>query len=303
MVRKITYVLLIIGLLSSCGGGEDFGGDTAGDENDLSNSSGSVQIDEETISQLMKDVINSINPVEMAALIQETGHPFSKSYLAPTDNVDQYNTNFKKASNLGLYGVDLGYIAMYEKTSTIMPYLNSIKRLADDLKIGQFFDFNTLKELAQDNRNLDSLRFLSVNSFNKMDSYLRDNKRSDVSLLMITGLWIEAMHLAFIVYEQDQNEKIAERIGEQKLIINLLAPIINELKEVPNFDKLNAHLQAIKNIYKDVNIKYIPGEPIIEEKDGMMKVIQVEESIVEITPEQIKALHTELSALRNYIIE
>jgi hypothetical protein len=42
-------------------------------------------------------------------------------------------------------------------------------------------------------KNLDSLIFISVHSFNQMDDYLRTNKRGNLSALIITGTWIEGL--------------------------------------------------------------------------------------------------------------
>ena len=88
---------------------------------------------------------------------------------------------------LGIYGADLGYLNIYGKTGNSVDVLSAIKRLADGLRVGQFFDFETLKRLSTSKSNLDSLLFLSVNSYNQIDNYLRNNDRGSISALMITG--------------------------------------------------------------------------------------------------------------------
>jgi len=142
---------------------------------------GELEVSDEAMSNIVQNISS---PVEMAALIKALGVPFSNRYLASTDEVDNYNTNFKQALSLGIYGADLGYLNMYNKTTTVIDYLSSIKKLSDALKVGQFFDFTTLKRLATNNTNLDSLMYISVHSFNQMDKYLRENNRSSLSTLI-----------------------------------------------------------------------------------------------------------------------
>ena len=91
---------------------------------------------------------NISSPVEIAAMIKSMGAPFSKSYLAPTEYTANYSTNYAQAFALGVFSADLGYLNMYNKTGSVIDYLSTIKNLADDINVGQFFDFTTLKRLA-----------------------------------------------------------------------------------------------------------------------------------------------------------
>ena len=80
-------------------------------------------------------------PLKWHALIKEIGTPFSLDYLATTDFVDRYNTSFQMAYMLGVFGADLGYLNIYNKNTQIVDYLTAINKLADGIRVGQFFDF------------------------------------------------------------------------------------------------------------------------------------------------------------------
>ena len=71
-------------------------------------------------------VQNIASPVEISALFKSLKAPFSKDYLAPTKNVDAFNTSFRKAIGLGIYGADLGYINMYGRTTMQVCYRNAV---------------------------------------------------------------------------------------------------------------------------------------------------------------------------------
>jgi len=85
-------------------------------------------------------------------------------------DASRLSTNFAKALKLGILGADLGYLNMYEKTGTEIDVLSSIKKLAEGLNVGQFFDFVAIKRLSLNRSNLDSLLFLSQNSYNQIDN-------------------------------------------------------------------------------------------------------------------------------------
>ena len=248
---------------------------------------GELQISPET----MNDIIQNIaSPIEVAALINSLNIPFSTSYLADPENLSTSTTSFEMAYSLGALSADLGYLNMYEKTGTAVNYLSSINRLADALQIGQFFDFTTIKRLATTSTDLDSLMFISINSFNNMDDYLRETDRSNLSALMIAGVWMESLYLATQVASQNANEDLKSMIGEQKLILNDLLLILNNYKNEEVIQGYITDLESIKQVYDEVKITYEVGEPQTIEKDGMLMVIQSEASHVMMSDETLEMI-------------
>ncbi|MBR5958059.1 MAG: hypothetical protein IKZ99_06825 [Salinivirgaceae bacterium] len=253
--------------------------------------------------EAMNDIIDNISsPVEMAALIKSAGAPFNQKYLAQTNRVDNLNTNFKQALNLGVYGCDLGYLNMYEKTGSIMVSMTAIKKLADELRIGQFFDFNTIKRLATNNENLDSLMYISVASFNNMDEFLRESNRSNISALLVTGMWIEGMYLACQVVKENPERTVIERIGDSKMVLNSLILILRNYKSDPAFANLVKEIEKIKKEYEAVSVRYEAGEPEAKEVDGMLIIIQNDKQIVDISDETLANITVAIENARNMII-
>lgn len=253
--------------------------------------------------EAMNDIIENLSsPIEMAALLKSSGVPFQQKYLAATNRVDALTTNFEQALNLGIYGCDLGYLNMYEKTGSIINSMSAIKTLANELRIGQFFDFNTIKRLATNNENIDSLMYISVSAFNNMDEYLRETNRSNISALLMTGMWIEGMHLACQVAQESPNDEIVERIGDQKLVLNDLMLVLKNYKSDPNFAKLIKEIEAIKKEYESVRITYEMGEPETKEIDGYLVIIQNDKQIVDISTETLGKIVLAIENARSMII-
>jgi hypothetical protein len=267
--------------------------------NDSTNINEGLPVSKEAMGTLVENIAS---PVEMSALIKSIGAPFSQKYLAPS-NTDNFNTNLSKAFNLGILAADLGYINMYSRTSLVIQYITAIKELADGISVGQFFDFSTLKRLATNNENIDSLMYISIHSFNVMDDYLRKHNRSNLSALMISGVYVEGLYLTTQVAKEKPNKKLTESIGEQKTIFNELMLILKNYKKDPYFSNVIADLETIMKEFDPVKITIEVGNPEPVEKNGTLTIIQHSKSIVTIDDAILKRIINQTEIIRNKLIK
>ena len=258
------------------------------------------KLSDEAIAEISKNISS---PVEIANLLQMMAVPFSPDYLASSIDPNRQSTAFDKAFTLGILGADLGYLNMYEKTGSAIDILSSIRKLAEGIRVGQFFDFETIKRLSLNKSNLDSLLFLSIDSYTKIDQYLRENDRGQLSSLMIIGVWVEAQYLATQVMKEYPDPMLRDRIGEQKIILNdlimLASPYCGRDSE---FAALCKYLQEFREKYRDVRITYTLGDPAMIEKDGGLVVEQTETSVVEMTEEQLTGIIEVTKKIRDSLI-
>lgn len=292
-MKKLTiYILLVFLLFVSCKGRVKEDLNVPGSEL----APGDLKVSEQAMNEIVENISS---PIEMAALVKELGVPFSSRYLSNLDNIDSHASSFKMAYTLGVLGADLGYLNVYEKTGTSVNYLASISRIADGLKINQFFDFNTMKRLATSSSDIDSLMYLSLHSFNQMDGHLRLTNRSNLSALMITGVWVEGMYLATQVAKEKSDTSLAQYIGEQKVILNDILLILKNYQRDAQFSNLINDLEEIKVEFDKVRISYQMGEPMAVEQDGMLMIVQQESSIVEISQEVLGRIIDITERIRN----
>ena len=254
----------------------------------------------EITGEAMGDIIQNISsPIEIAALIKDLGVPFHQDHLLDPEIAGSYTTSFKMAYTLGMLGADLGYLNVYEKTGSSVNYLTAINRLADGLKVSQFFDFTTIKRLATSSSNLDSLVFLSVHSFNQMDDHLRVTDRSNLSALMLAGVWIEGMYQATQVIKKQSNSELAEYIGEQKLILYDILLILENYEKDDQFAIMIDDYKKLKGVFDLVKITYEIGEPQAVEENGMLMIVQQEKSVVDISQETLMKIIEITAQVRN----
>ena len=283
-------------LMCSCSGGE-----TDPDKlPDFTNTGEANTVNTEAVNKIIESFSS---PIEMAALIESMKVPYSKKYLVPTEKAGDFDTNFKKALGLGMLSSDLGYLNVYHKQNEIIEYLTAIKRISDDLDVDKFFEFQTLKRLATNSDNLDSLMFLSVKSYHNMDAHLRETERSDLSALMVTGVWLEGLYLAVKVNEYANDPSLRDRIGEQKTIINDMLKVLNSFKSKPYFDKLIVRFEEMRAAYEGVEITtQTKASQEIVDKDGTVLIIDGTYTVVNMTDEQLNEIATIIEKTRDSVI-
>jgi hypothetical protein len=297
---RIVIIGLILALLTACNS------DKKSDEQAFLEGLDSAKTEGPSISEgVIGDILGRIpSPLEISVLLKESGKKYNGSYLNSPDNISKYNSNYQKALNLGVYGTDLGYTNIYEQNQDGVKYMSSIKTLADGLSIGQFFDIETIGRLATNSKNLDSLLLITTQNFNSINHYLQTQNRSNLSVLFLTGGWVEALNiLCEVAAANPTNKELQETIGEQKIIlenINLLLSFYKESDQ--NMAALLSDMEELKRLYDKVNITYTYSESTFEIVDGVMVIKDNSSSSIQITPEDIANIKALISSIRNKII-
>jgi hypothetical protein len=259
-----------------------------------------------TISEeVIGDILQRIpSPLEISVLLKESGRKYNAGYLNDPDNLAKYNTSYQRALNLGIYGADLGYTNIYEQNQDGLKYISAIKSLADGLNIGQFFDVETIGRLAANSQNLDSLLLITTQNFNSINSYLQEQDRANLSVLFLTGGWIEALHITCAVAQNSpDNVQLKETIGGQKIILENIMLLLSFYKDKDdNMASLLADLDGLKRAFDKVKITYIYEESTFEVVDGVMVIKDNSSSTIDITPEDINDIRNLTDSIRNKII-
>ena len=297
-MRKLLIFALAL-LLVACGQQKKT------DEQDFQSALDSLEdtgpkIDEELVNGILQQIPS---PLEIASILKESGSKYESSILNSDDNLSKYNNNFGKALNLGVFGTDLGYTNIYEQSKDGIKFLTAIKSLANDLNIGQFFDIETIGRLSSNSKNLDSLLLITTQNFNDINSYLQNQGRSQISVLLLTGGWIEAMQI--ICQTADKNSKnkdLPEKIGEQKIILEQLTLLLGFYEKDQNMASLLKDLRELEAAYKSVEIVTTYKQSTMKIVDGVAMITDNSTTSIKITPEDVKNITRIVSTMRNKII-
>ncbi len=260
-------------------------------------------IDQSKIAEINDIIGGFASPVEVAAVLKDYHIPFKKEYLAPTSLAQNYDINLKKAIGLGVYSADLGYLNIYHKNAQIIDYLQVIFNLASDLRVAQFFDFQSLKYLVTTSDNMDSLLFLSVNSFYQIDNYFRSTRRSYLSLLSVTGVWIEGLYLLTQVQKDNLYVNLRNQIGSQKELLNKLIELLEVYKGHPKFDYLIKQFKQLQKAYEGVQItekKYEGKTRTV--KNGRVIYSQDVETVIQMDDQTLNNIIKTTAKVRNAVL-
>lgn len=296
---RILFVAAVTAFLFSCSSGKK--PDEMAFENSLDSTlSASSGIDEEVIGSILDQIPS---PLEISVLLKQSGTKYNSNLLNSPDNVQKYNTNYKMALNLGIYGTDLGYTNIYEQNQDGIKYLSTIKSLANELNIGQFFDIETIGRLASNSKNLDSLLLITTQNFNSINHYLQAQNRSSLSVLLLTGGWLEAMQITCQVASKNPNQKdLREKIGEQKITLEQILLLFSFYPDDENMASLLSDLKELETAFQQINISYTYKESTMEVVNGVAVIKDNSSTTIDITEDDVKNIMSKTNSIRNKII-
>jgi hypothetical protein len=297
---KKLYFMFVLALLLGCGNNnastEEVNDKVTAEEPPPT----SPQVSEDIISEIL-DAIPS--PLEISFLIKEVGTKYNSANLNSPDLVTNYNTSYQQAVNLGVYATDLGYANLYSKNQDVLSFLNCVKKLADNLNIGQFFDYETIRQLASSSGNIDALLQLTQQNFEKINYHLREKKQEHLSILILTGGWIEAVYLTSLVHQETKNKQLKEKIGEQKIVLEQILVVLEIYKTKPNFATLINDLKELQKIYSGVEMKTVMGKAKTIERNGELVVENDTQTIVNISDSDVEKITSLVKSIRNKIVK
>ena len=262
-------------------------------------------LESQIVSEEVKDILYRIpSPLEISVMLKQADNKYDPSLLNATDHASRYSTNYQKALNLGIYGTDLGYTNVYERSQDGIRYMTAVTTLARELNIGQFFEAETMGRLVSNSQNMDSLLLITTQNFNRINHYLLSQNRGHLTVLLLTGGWIEALHITCKVAEQfPDNKQLQETIGGQKIILDNLLQLLTYFKDNDkSIPGLLTDLAPLKEAFDKVSIITVYQPSTYEVVDGVMVVRDNSASTIEISPADIEKIRTSTERIRNKII-
>ncbi len=207
------------------------------------------------------------SPVQTALLIKQAKLNFNEDLLNPISNSSNYTTEQKQALNLGIYGTDLGYAALYQQKSISLKYLSVIEKLTGQLGLEKAFDKNFMSGFEKNSDNQDSMMVVVSDAFRKADNYLKSTDRKATSALILTGGWIESLYFACELNKMKSNPTIIERIGEQQQTLYTIIDILEEYNKGGSNDELIKEMKDLRIYFDKVNVDYQFVEPKTDAKN------------------------------------
>lgn len=259
----------------------------------------------DTLSTLIK-VENAIFPIpspwQVTNLIKKIQIPYNENYLNNPNRYQQYTTSFKQAVNLGIYGTDLSYLNIYEKTQEAIVYLGVIKKLSEQLGISESFDGKLFERIEKNIENKDSLIRIISTTYANSDLYLKKNERYDIGALIVAGCWVESLYLMTQIAQEHKNREIINRIGEQKHPLDNLVELLTPFYyKSPEYSKLLDSLIDLAYEFDGIIYSYTYREPIV---DVHNKIITINsQSRVVMSEYHLRIISSKIEQIRLSLVE
>ncbi|MFO7844189.1 MAG: hypothetical protein R6V16_10305 [Bacteroidales bacterium] len=247
-VQKATLLILsgvIVLTLANC----------KGEKSKTADSTKDSKLEREEVEETIREVVYPMpTAFEVTEMINEIEASYIIGITNEKENVNKYFTDKDQALNLGVYSADLSYASTYQMKQDVMNYMEASEYLIKELGITGAFNRRFIDEVEANINNKDKLIELITNSFYDTYEYLVKNNKEDLSLLVLTGSWVEAMYISCniteVVYNNPDFVKI---IMEQKSSLNKLFELLTKHKDHQTIQQIMQDLNPIKKVYDTID--------------------------------------------------
>ncbi|HEY4800498.1 MAG TPA: hypothetical protein VII99_15570 [Bacteroidia bacterium] len=287
----LANAVALAGFLSSCGNSN---------ENADNSKTDTIKVDtsamKNTAPEQPQEYISIPAPDEMFSFMKAIGgEGKSLTYVNPTDNAKNYVDTKSKALNFGIYATDFLYCSTFDYGSEALKYFVAVKKLGDDLGISGVINQSTADRIKNNIGKNDSLTDISNTLYFSAVSELEKSEKASSLALVITGGWVESMHLVTnMVKKFKANSPALDRIAEQKYTLDNLIGYLDKYKSDANVAAVQAQLNELKSVYDQLKEEKTSGS--VSSKGGKKVLgggtkISINEQQYKAISEKIKSIH------------
>lgn len=240
-------------------------------------------------------------PVDMIQIFEKAGIRYNKDLLNPVSKADDYSQSGFAAINLGIYGIDLGYIKLFGDAQATIKYFNAIHKLGLQLGIPEEYLAVSRERFEKNIGNRDSLARFINDIYKSSDEFLKKAGRPEAASLIVMGGWIESLYITCQSWlKQNQTELLTRRIASQKYTLNSLISLLSNYAGEPEVSQYLLMLKILKKSFDKVNILYPQGKVDL---DTINKVILSEEYKIDVDENTIREIATLVINMRQELVD
>ena len=247
---KLVLIAIPVLILASCGGSKENehpeGEDTT---HVVIKDTTRVTVDDTTKFKFDFAIANIPSPANSMQEIGKWGIAYDNTILNDVKNSSKYNSEFKRAINLGVYNIDMSYAMVSDKGEDVLKYMKNVVTISDALGLKGAVNAMVGKRAESNINNKDSLFKILDEIFVKSDDYLRTNERVFTAGTIFAGSWLESLYLVCRIGEKSTDAEIKAKINkhlwEQRFHLGNLINLLNDYKDKKEAVQLVADLKPI----------------------------------------------------------
>lgn len=255
---KILPVLAFGSMLLSCNSDNHEENKDAVEETVVVQDTTPVTVDDEKKFKFDFALANIPSPAASIEELSRWSVDYNNALLNDTKNQKNYNTEFSKALNLGVYNIDMCYAIVSEKGQDVLKYMKTVMLSTDELGLKGAVDQMIGKRVENNISSKDSLLGILDELLIKSDSYLRTNERLFAAATVFAGSWIESFYLTCKIAEASTDQAVKKKaykhLWEQRFHLGNLVMVLEDFKDKKECASLKDDLKAIHAEINDVKI-------------------------------------------------
>jgi hypothetical protein len=242
-----------------------------------------------------------LTPTEITEIFNRLGVPYEKAALNPTTNDDLYTSNAKASINLGIYGVDFGYVKMFGFGQQMIDYILTVKDMSNKLGIPDKYLMDPIKKLENDMSSPDTIMALVNKSYSDIENHLRKEGRESTAGLMLMGGWVEAVYLTTqLLYNAEKPDtEVVEKIAQQKYTLTSLLCFMKNYYDDPVVVFYTKKLIFLKRYFDTFDIYFKKGDLEINKS---RQVLMASGSETTVTLETLTKIKDYVAKLRTEMV-
>ncbi len=242
-----------------------------------------------------------LTPTEISAIFTRLGISYNETVINPTTNLDLYTSSSEASLNLGIYGVDFGYVKMFGISQEMIHYVLTIRNLCDKLGIPDKLLTEPIRKIEEDSVDPDSVMTLLNKSYKDIEDLLRKDGRESTAGLMLLGGWVEALYITtqLLYNTENPDRQVVEKIAQQKYTLNSLLNFMRNYYDDPVVVYYTKKLIFLKRYFDTFDIYFQIGDLEI---DTSRKVLKATNSEMTISTETLNNIRDYVRKLRTEMV-
>lgn len=222
-----------------------------------------------------------LTPVEISQIFDRVGAIYTPELLNDEGKGNEYLSSSKAALNLGVYGVDLSYLKMFDMNSEMVQYMMVVRSLSNKLGIPVDYLTGPINSLEDNMSDSDSVLAHVNQAYKKIEDHLRVDGRESTAGLMVLGGWIEALYIAteLLLDTEEPDPEVVARVAEQKYTLNTLLSFLKNYYDDPVVVYYTKKLKFLKKYFDRFDIYFDKNDLEIDRDKQVLKARKSELTI------------------------
>ena len=247
-------------------------------------------LEPEAISVKREIFYGLLTPVEITQIFNRLDRAYNTDMLNPVENADNYLSASKAALNLGIYGVDMSYLKMFDMNTEMIKYMMTIRKISSKLNIPSEYLTEPLEQIENNMADTDSVLSLANSAYTRIDEHLAQDGRESTAGLMVLGGWIEALYISttLLLDVDNPDPEVVQRIAEQKYTLNTLLSFLKNYYDDPVVVYYTKKLKFLKKYFDDFDIYFKKDDLEIDRNRQVLRATGSDMTITRETLQNIK---------------